>query len=198
MVGSANVVLPHQPDGPQDRGYSNFNLLFRPAGITAAALEKHALKICGLISSTNRHRRPTSSRRHRSSVLYRSSSSKHRCDRALSRFSRSSSQRAGCGKIFRDRHAFLSLFPERIEVRMTNLRIAAYQYGSTPHPPLSSIEEERRSNRPFVIQRSVLVTSDSPSRRNLLDPLATADATALQIFLRPRVDAIERFLDFLD
>src|SRR5882724_8973602 len=90
-----------------------------------------------------------------------SSSSRHRCDRVLPRFSRSSSPRAVAAKSSVIASDFLSLVRERIEVRVTNLPIAAYQYGSTPHPPLSSIEEERRPNRPFVTQRSVLVTSDS-------------------------------------
>jgi hypothetical protein len=45
---------------------------------------------------------------------------------------------------------FLSLVLERIEVRVINLRKAAYKHDSTPHLPLSSIEDEKWPNRPFV------------------------------------------------
>ena len=51
-----------------------------------------------------------------------------------------------CG---RHRSDFLSLVRERIEVRVFKLPKAACKDDSTPHPTLSSIEEEKRPNRPF-------------------------------------------------
>jgi hypothetical protein len=49
------------------------------------------------------------------------------------------------GQILRKQKAsdFLSLVRERIEVRVINLAKAACKDDSTPHPPLSSIEEEK-------------------------------------------------------
>ena len=63
---------------------------------------------------------------------------------------------------------FLSFVRERIEVRVIRKRAFTNAFDSSPSP-LSSVEEERRP----VVDR-------------------------LQIFLRPGLDAVERFLDVLD
>jgi hypothetical protein len=77
---------------------------------------------------------------------------------------------------------FFSLVRERIEVRVINLRKAAYKHDSTPHPPP-------------LLDRGGEV---NPIGHSSLPLETAAEAVALQILFRPRVDAIERFFDVLD